>query len=246
MLLQCDFLKLPFLARYRRSVLLYSLSSTAYLASSQPTAMSEQEELLWGTVHSSIWLNVITQLPVKHRFVVSLVCKAWRSQVLSLCEHGELQITLLTSRSCGALGTWLRRHGHLLSTLNITDCYYSHVNVPGSTRIGAIDRLAMLQGLHGNGRLLHQLQSVSLCLNELSAADAAVLGLCNCPALTCLKLDSNGSNIGMTGAQGLAPLSQLQQLIAPTQSLGDQGLQVSALVVCSCILGSHMCWCQMT
>jgi hypothetical protein len=66
-----------------------------------------------------------------------------------------------------------------------------------------------------------------LCLDELSAADASVLGLCSCPALTLLQLDSNGSNIGVTGAQGLAPLSQLQQLIVPTQSLGDEGLRVS-------------------
>jgi hypothetical protein len=82
------------------------------------------------------------------------------------------------------------------------------------------------QGLHGNGRPLSALRSLRLCLDELSAADAAVLGLCSCPALTLLQLDSNGSNIGMTGAQGLAPLTQLQQLIVPTQSLGDEGLRV--------------------
>jgi hypothetical protein len=54
-----------------------------------------------------------------------------------------------------------------------------------------------------------------------------VLGLCCCPALTLLQLDCNGSNIGVTGAQGLAPLSQMQALIVPTQSLGDEGLSVS-------------------
>jgi hypothetical protein len=87
--------------------------------------------------------------------------------------------------------------------------------------------ICLSQGLHGNGRPLAALRSLRLCLDELSAADAAVLGLCSCPALTLLQLDSNGSNIGMTGAQGLAPLTQLQQLIVPTQSLGDEGLRVS-------------------
>jgi hypothetical protein len=83
-----------------------------------------------------------------------------------------------------------------------------------------------VQGLHGNGRPLAALRSLRLRLDELSPADAAVLGLCSCPALTLLQLDSNGSNIGVTGAQGLAPLSQLQQLIVPAQSLGDEGLRV--------------------
>lgn len=64
-------------------------------------------------------------------------------------------------------------------------------------------------------------------MDELSPADAAVLGLCACPCLTSLQLDSNGSSIGVAGAQGLAPLSQLQALLAPAQSLGDEGLRVS-------------------
>lgn len=58
-----------------------------------------------------------------------------------------------------------------------------------------------------------------------------MLGLCACPCLTSLQLDSNGSSIGVAGAQGLAPLSQLQALLAPAQSLGDEGLRVSC------------CWC---
>jgi hypothetical protein len=67
-------------------------------------------------------------------------------------------------------------------------------------------------------------------LDEVTAADAVCLGLINAPQLTCLELDSNGSSIGVTGAQGLAPLTGLKELMLPTQGLGDQGLQVRLLL----------------
>lgn len=69
--------------------------------------------------------------------------------------------------------------------------------------------------------------AVQVQLDDISAADAVALGLCVMPRLTHLTLESNASAIGVTGAAGLVTLTSLQQLILPTQALGDQGLQVS-------------------
>ncbi|WIA20321.1 hypothetical protein OEZ85_006153 [Tetradesmus obliquus] len=179
----------------------------------------------WDTLHSSIWRAVLQQLPPRQRCQAAVVCSSWRRHALSLCSQ-HLTLSLHSSRSCGALGLWLRRHGHTLTSLDITDSYYTHERVQGASRIRPVDRLALLQGLHGGGRPLASLTSLRLRLNELSPADAAVLGLCACPCLTSLQLDSNGSSIGVAGAQGLAPLSQLQALLAPAQSLGDEGLRI--------------------
>lgn len=179
----------------------------------------------WDTLHASVWQAVLQQLPFKRRCRAALVCTSWRRHVLPLCSQ-HMELTLHRSRSCKGLGLWLWRYGHTLVSIDITDSYYMHQPVQGATRIRPEDRLALLQGLHGNGRPLAALRSLRLCLDELSPTDAAVLGLCCCPVLTLLQLDCNGSNIGVVGAQGLAPLSQLQALIVPTQSLGDEGLSI--------------------
>lgn len=72
---------------------------------------------------------------------------------------------------------------------------------------------------------------VQVRLDDISAADAVALGLCVMPALTHLTLESNASAIGVTGAAGLVTLTTLEELVLPTQALGDQGLQVCGAVI---------------
>jgi hypothetical protein len=98
----------------------------------------------WDTLHSSVWRAVLQELPPKQRCQAALVCTTWHRHALSLCSQ-HLQLTLQSSRSCGALGLWLRRHGHSLVSLDITDTFYRHQRVQGASRIRPVDRLALLQ-----------------------------------------------------------------------------------------------------
>jgi hypothetical protein len=101
----------------------------------------------WDILHASIWRAVLQELPARQRFQAAVVCSAWRRHALSLCSE-HLAVTLHSSRSCGALGLWLKRHGHTLVSLDITDNYYMHQHVQGATRIRPVDRLALLQVRH--------------------------------------------------------------------------------------------------
>jgi hypothetical protein len=98
----------------------------------------------WDTLHSSIWRAVLQELPPKQRCQAALVCTTWHRHALSLCSQ-HLQLTLQSGRSCGALGLWLRRHGHTLLSLDISDTFYRHQRVPMASRIRPVDRLALLQ-----------------------------------------------------------------------------------------------------
>jgi len=88
--------------------------------------------------------------------------------------------------------------------------------------------LSLVEGYHDKNCATCRwlLGLVQIRLDDISAADAVALGLCVMPALTHLTLESNASAIGVTGAAGLVTLTTLQELVLPTQALGDQGLQV--------------------